>query len=507
MASNLFDKPVGVVGLGSSKNQASAKRVVLRPKVINFNILPAEYQPAHLNSSDLLLILVVVVGLALVALLNDSFVDLQTRVADGRVLLGQTSQRVEQIRRESQPQVAQLRGQTDEVQKQLQAQNADLNALKVRQFPWFAVLNKVFGALPPGVALDSVNQGGASLTVSGHGPDYAAPLVYAERLRDSGLFSSVSFQVIQEVSSGVPPAPPLSTQPVPGAVPPVGGALIPPGGAPVPGIAPTPGPRPDAGVVPVPPVSTVTSIPVPAPTPLPTPTPRPTSTVVPSPTPANTPTPTTSPTPRATPTPIFDYSVISQAFTDFPNERDQNDTVKGKVVDLSNALVPGLRFRISSCCPAWSTEYPREWEPPSDGTFEFALTTTGIFKLEVLSGRAQAATGLFTDGGFKGARVWEITFQKLTQGTLSTPTPTVVTTVTPTPTRSGTATPTPTVTGIVSNLWGEGGRPLAGAGEYVRLVSFIDKSVGKGGSVETGSLQNAAATVSFVINLEVKAKQ
>lgn len=461
--------------MGSSKNQASAKDVVLRPKVINFNILPAEYQPAHLNSSDLLMVLVVVVGLALVALLNDSYVDLHTGVADGRVLLGQTSQRVEQIRRESQPQVVQLRGQTDEIQKQLQAQNADLNALKVRQFPWFAVLTKVFSALPPGVALDSVSQGGASLTVSGHGPDYAALLVYAERLRDSGLFSSVSFQVIQEVSSGVPPAPPLSTQPLP--------------------------------VVPAPPVSTVTPIPVPAPTPLPTPTPRPTSTVVPSPTPANTPTPTTSPTPRATPTPLFDYAVISQTFKDFPNERDQNDTVKGKVVDLSNALVPGLRFRISSCCPAWSTEYPQEWEPPSDGTFEFALTTTGIFKLEVLSGRAQAATGLFTDGGFKGARIWEITFQKLTQGTLPTPTPTVVTTVTPTPTRIGTATPTPTVTGIVSNLWREGGRPLAGAGDYVRLVSFIDKPFGKGGSRETGSLQNAAATVSFVINLEVKAKQ
>lgn len=481
--------------MGSSKNQASAKDVVLRPKVINFNILPAEYQPAHLNSSDLLLVLVVVVGLALVALLNDSYVDLQTRVADGRVLLGQTSQRVEQIRRESQPQVVQFRTQTDEIQKKLEAQNADLNALKARQFPWFAVLTKVFGALPPGVALDSVSQGGASLTVSGHGPDYAAPLVYAERLRDSGLFSSVSFQVIQEVSSGVPPAPPLSTQPVPGAAPPGGGALIPSGGTPVPGI------------VPAPPVSTVTPIPVPAPTPLSTPTPRPTSTVVPSPTPANTPTPTTSPTPRATPTPLFDYAVISQAFTDFPNERDQNDTVKGKVVDLSNALVPGLRFRISSCCPAWSTEYPHDWEAPSDGTFEFSLTTTGIFKLEVLSGRAQAATGLFTDGGFKGARIWEITFQKLTQGTLPTPTSTVVTTVTPTPTRAGTATPTPTVTGIASNLWREGGRPLAGGGDYVRLVTFIDKSFGKGGSGETGGLQNAAATVSFVINLEVKAKQ
>ncbi|MDP2936480.1 MAG: hypothetical protein Q8O86_08320, partial [Dehalococcoidia bacterium] len=322
-----------------------------------------------------------------------------------------------------------------------------------------------------------------------------------------------------------------------GAAPPGGGAIIPSGGTPVPGIAPTPGPRPDAGVVPVPPLSTVTPIPVPVPTPPSTPTPRPTSTVVLSPTPANTPTPTTSPTPRATPTPLFDYSVISQAFTDFPNERDQNDTVKGKVVDLSNALVPGLRFRISSCCPAWSTEYPHVWEPPSDGTFEFALTTTGIYKLEVLSGRAQAATGLFTDGGFKGARIWEITFQKLTQGTLPSPTPTVVTTVTPTPTRIGTATPTPTGTGtvtptptvtstptltptptwtasptatataIVSNLWLDGGRPLAGGGDYVRLVSFIDRSFGKGGSGEIGSLQNAAATVSFVINLEVKARQ
>jgi len=577
-----------------SESGASPGAIALRPKLINLNILPAEYQRERLTLPDLLLVVVVVLGLALAFLLAGALGDLQTDVERSRVQLSRTVQRTEQLRRETLPQVAQLRGQIDDAQKRLQAAKGDASALKGRQFSWSAVFSKVFDALPPGVALDNISQGGATVTLNGRGPDYAAALAYAEKLRDSGLFTSVAFQVIQEVSPGVPPAPSLSptagapgggTPPPAGVVSPVAGTPPPASGTPPAGLPPAFSPSPGAGVVPTFPVPTPLPVVPPTPAPAPTPTPRATNTPGPSPTPTMTPTPTASPTPTATPTPSLDYVVISRGFTDFPNEHDQNDTIKGKVVDLNNTLVPGLRFRVYSCCPDWSAEFPRDWEPVSDGSFEFAFSTRGNYTMQVLSGRAELVTDLFT-GDFKGTRIWELVFQKTTPGAppppvftatptvvgtatptptagaatptptgtrTTTPTPTVTATFTPTPTPTitatptSTATPTPTATSVVSNIWRDGPRPLAGgvrvqpvekavresdrrpvpglaywdasaggAGKprlsgfsttSVQLVSFKTEAEAWPG-VKLGSAPSGAAgPVSFIINLEVKANQ
>jgi len=47
----------------------------------------------------------------------------------------------------------------------------------------------------------------------------------------------------------------------------------------------------------------------------------------------------------------WDYVILSRESTDLPNQHDQNDTIKGKVVGANSSLIQGLRFRISSCCP------------------------------------------------------------------------------------------------------------------------------------------------------------
>lgn len=97
-----------------------------------------------------------------------------------------------------------------------------------------------------------------------------------------------------------------------------------------------------------------------------------------------------------------------------PGTTDLYNVIKGKVIDKEGKLIPGLKFRVQSCCPEWSTDYPRPIDPPSDGTFEF-LVGKWKFDVSILNVRAEAAAGLDTSvPNFTGYHVWEITFQKVT---------------------------------------------------------------------------------------------
>ncbi len=532
----------------------------LRPRVLDFAVLPAEYTRPTLGSQEGVLIGLAAVGLLLILLLFGSSSDIQFDTSLKQSQLAQTNQSISQLRQVAQPTAIQLRSQLDDSLKRLTVAKADLDALKSKQLPWSSVTAKVFESVPPGVSVDSLGQGGGTLTLKGRGPDYPTAVLYAEKLRDSGLFTSVAFQVIMEQGSVLPTAPPLSSTPVGGGPAPGGSGVIPtPGGSGVPPTS-TPTATPGAGVVQLPPAPTrviATPTPVVLPTPVIPPTPipaviaTPTFTPGPPPTPTATWTPSSTATPSATPTPSVDYMVVSKGFTDFTNENFQNSTIAGRVIDPNNDPVPGLTFRLSSCCPDWSAVYPRDSDPASDGTFSFAVTSQGNYTLRILNGVAEVVTDLST-GGFRGYRVWDITFMKtrvgapmapiytatptptgtLTPtptGTLTptptgtlTPTPTGTRTVTPTPTftitptptrtstptitatPTRTSTPTTTVTAVVGNFGGgDAGRPLAGGGypglSVVRPVAQLLPAP------RAGELSVLAATpVSFVIILEVK---
>ncbi|MCL5074512.1 MAG: discoidin domain-containing protein [Chloroflexi bacterium] len=118
----------------------------------------------------------------------------------------------------------------------------------------------------------------------------------------------------------------------------------------------------------------------------------------------------------------------------YPDSEGDSSSIRGKVIDLAGNLIPGLQFKISSeGLPPWSAITPPLGSSPSDGTFAFYVTK-GTFSVEVLSGRSQKATGLFTGAaGVRGVNVWEVVFQKVTPGTPVPPTPTPTPTATPTP--------------------------------------------------------------------------
>ncbi len=523
--------------MADSKTGGEGGAIALRPKVVNFNILPAEYQRAALGAQETILVAVVVVGIILAFLLTNSHIQLQSEAALARTQLAKKNQELSQLRQSAQPEVAQIRGQIDEIQKRVQTLKADLNVLKSRQLPLSTVFSKIFEVLPPGVSVDSLSQGGATVTLNGRGPDYSSSLTYAEKLRDSGLFTSVAFQVIQEQAPGVPTAPPLSQSPVPAGGPPPPTVSVPSGGSPPAGGSPSAGVVPPASTPVFPPTPTPAPViaPTPAvpPTPMPAPSPTPTFTPGPSATPTMTPTPSVTPTPSATPTPSLDYVVVAKGFTDFPNDNYQNSTIRGRVIDPNNNPVTGLSFRVSTCCPAWSATYPRDWEPASDGSFEFAVDR-GVYILEILSGRTQAITDLST-GDFRGHRVWDITIQKTSIGAPPPPnftvtptptgtiTPTPTGTITPTPTGTVTTTPTPTVTptrtitptptrtltpiptstAVVSRFDGYGQRVLAGGG-YSGLSSVRPVALVLPAPAGVASSTSASSPVSFVIILEVK---
>ncbi|MDO8689051.1 MAG: hypothetical protein Q7R39_03415 [Dehalococcoidia bacterium] len=529
--------------MADSRTGGGKGALPLRPKILNFAVLPAQYARPAAGLQETVLVGLIVVGFLLILLSIVSRSDLQSDTSLKQSQLAQTNQSINQLRQGAQPQASQLRSQLDDILKRLQIAKADLDALKSRQLSWSSVLAKVFDSAPPGVSVDSLGQGGATLTLKGRGPDYPVALTYAEKLRDSGLFTSVAFQVIMEQGAAVPPAPSLSSTPAGGTQAPGGfGGSPTPGGS---GVPPTP--TPGAGVVQPPPtpIRTPTPVllptPVIQPTPIPAPTATPTLTPGPSPTPTATSTPLGTATPTATPTPSVDYAVVSRGFTDFINENYLNSIIGGRVIDPNNNPVPGLSFRLSSCCPDWSAVYPREWDPPSDGNFSFTVTSQGNYTLQILNGVAQAVTDLST-GGFRGYRVWDITFLKTRVGTptplIYTATPTPTGTVTPTPTGSvtptptGTVTPTPTgsvtptptftftptpipptktstpipvaTTAIVGNFGhGDASRPLAGGGyPGLSVVEPVAQVLPAPRDAERSAV--AATPVTFVIILEVK---
>lgn len=155
------------------------------------------------------------------------------------------------------------------------------------------------------------------------------------------------------------------------------------------------------------------------------------------------PTPTASPT--AVPTPAFDYVVVSTNRYSIPGGHEGN-LIKGWVLDESGAPVEGLTSQLSSCCPQWSTQYPRDFDLPSPGTFEF-LVERGTFSVEILNaaeGRGQIASGLTTeDQGTDEHFEWQVVFQKVTDGPVMPPRRPPASASPPTPAPTPTFVPTP----------------------------------------------------------------
>ncbi|MBI2848995.1 MAG: PilN domain-containing protein [Chloroflexi bacterium] len=399
--------------------QRAASKYSLRPRLVDLNILPAEYLRPAITSTHLLFFFLILAG----AYLSYFFAQEQlSRMEEISYLQGrlQKAQQAAAQLKAQEPEGNRLRGLLDEAQKKLQPLEKDRQALALRQVRWSQILNIIQRAASADITLDSIAQGGSQVTLKGSAGSYVSATQYGDRLRESNLFSSVSIQLISLASgpstgATLPPPPPGTPLPIPIPTP------IPPiTFTPAVPLTPTPTPRPTPTTTPISPLVL-------------TPTSTPTS--LRTPTPIFTPTRTSTPTASPTPTPAFDYIVLKKERTAYPGPDDLNNVIRGRVINLIGEPVPGLKFRLSTCCPAWSAEYPRSLDPSSNGTFEFTVNR-GNFILEITGQRAQQVTDLSTDVfSFKGYHVWEVVFQTTFGPPFPTPTPI------PTPTESSTPTP------------------------------------------------------------------
>lgn len=144
----------------------------------------------------------------------------------------------------------------------------------------------------------------------------------------------------------------------------------------------------------------------------------------------------------ATPTPALDYLVASTTRISRPGSGRDHE-ITGQALDRFGRPVAGVSFRVSSCCPVWSADFPPRFDPAAPGTFQF-FVGPGTFTVQVLNvapGRSQEAIQLHTaDAGPAESFEWHIIFQKITDAPVVPAPPALALTPTPTfvPTPSGT---------------------------------------------------------------------
>ncbi len=426
-------------------------------RFINLNIVPPELRPPQLGLLDLALIVVTIVGLLLLVFLYLMQSRNDRDAARLRLQLSQTTDTLSKLTTTGTAS-QKLDAALQEARKAAQSLQSDYGQIAAARVSWSKVLDAIRTSAPPGLAASSVVQEGSALTitVSGTAADEVAVVEYADRLLASGVLArppevlSINETLARAPGGAQTPFPtsPGGTQPPagPGQIPGLGTATptslpgLPPGPIVPPAAQPTRTSTSSAGLA-TPPAG------IPGP---PTPvsgagTPTPTVPIGL----AGTPTPTRTPTVTASPTKAVDYTVVSKVGTfspEEPNNIGNSAAIFGRVIDQDGNLIPGLRFRIESCCPTWSAITPGEGQGTSDGRFGFAISKS-TFTVTVLSGVSEPAGGLFTGiTDVAGVTNWDITFQKTKPGSPPPPLPTSTSGPTLSPTRTETVTPTPTAT-------------------------------------------------------------
>lgn len=378
--------------------------------LVDINILPPELYRPRWDRFTLFLLLIATVSLgALLLSYGLKYqVDLEMASLDGRL---QRAMATTAASRDAEIELGDLEARIEKAQSSLQQLETDYAAFLGRTSRWGKATDALLTKATVGITFRSISLEAGTVVAEGYAVSYEALVSYGNALLKSGDFTNVLFRsVVAQVAA--------------------------------PGVAtPTPFWAP-----------TLTATPGASPTPIPTPT----RTATPTPTPTATPTP-----------PPYEYMVLSAIRTYYnPDRALRWSVIKGRVTDPDGNLVPNLRFRLSSCCPTTTLDYPRSWEPASNGTFEF-LVPTGpqgwYFDLSILDVSAEVARQLSTydpDPAFSGYFVWDVVYMR---GLPHTPTPIATATgtatvpptstpiprtpsPTPTPSPALPATPTPTTT-------------------------------------------------------------
>lgn len=167
----------------------------LRPRVVEINLLPPEYkQRLKLSLQFLLVALSLMLVLPLYPLA-------QWRVAAGGEASDIKVQLDAQKRALSslttlEPRATQLQADIDQARGKLEAMDSDYEAFLAQRVKWSQALKEILD-FPEGVTLGpAISQGSPApeVTVEGIAPDFTTVANYANRLRASGIFSSVTIE-------------------------------------------------------------------------------------------------------------------------------------------------------------------------------------------------------------------------------------------------------------------------------------------------------------------------
>jgi Tfp pilus assembly protein PilN len=377
---------------------ASSPAARSRPRLIDLNLIPAEYRrrPFPLLTTGLGLLVLGSLLLLYAVFYAKTYSDLEVSRLATRV---SQAQAIVQTANGNPTALAQ--------QEKLRAMSKDYQTLAERQIHWGDVFQTI-ADVPPGVVLKSVGQAGFGITINGSAIDQATAARYVDQLRNSGLFVNAAIQMR-------------------------------PASGPVAFTTPTPTPtRSGPPATTTPPVAPIAKPPTPASAPSASyPTPRPPPTAAPT-TPRYTSTVTRTSTPTATPTPAFDFVLVSSQQLPASNPLAATTDIRGTVLDKNGKAFPGVPLEIDSeGSPAWSATTTSA----QDGSFDFSVTH-GKFKVYPLSGRSQPALDLYTGAdGVPGVFNYQLEFRATFSGTIP---PTVVGTPTDTPTETVIPTSTPT---------------------------------------------------------------
>lgn len=91
----------------------------------------------------------------------------------------------------SQQEAQEIRKSIEALKKQITELEGDYQALAQRRVNWSDFLLQLHQAIPPGVAVTSIDQKGLDVSVIGRAPDFAAPVSFRNALLQSPLVLSV----------------------------------------------------------------------------------------------------------------------------------------------------------------------------------------------------------------------------------------------------------------------------------------------------------------------------
>lgn len=168
------------------------------PKLLDLNLLPEQYRRRKLSFRIIRPWLLMLAFAFLLAPTTKILVDANAEVAHLEYELNRAQDALEQFSDVSAEREA-LVTRLEEALTQAERIEEAYQSVAIQHIDWSEVLNSVVRAVPSGVELTDVTQYADEFVLTGVTDNYLLPLTYADRLRATGLFVSVTLEAVDRL--------------------------------------------------------------------------------------------------------------------------------------------------------------------------------------------------------------------------------------------------------------------------------------------------------------------